>query len=456
MSSEPRELLRLLREIMILRLLDHPNIIKIIDVFSPIYSPNFQLQQLYIVFEFAGENLHQFLASSHTHVLHFTESDAASIMRQMLAATGYLHRCRVIHRDLKPENVLVQRGHDGTLVVKLGDFGLCREFFEFESLGRDAVSIFQRSLPRTVSGSARLPSDGASLAEDEMSIEQQNVMQIAANSVGVVIDPGDNEIFDGDDMFAHPLVRQQSAFTVTPQYRAPEIYMSDGYYDQAIDVWSLGCILYDMLFIVQQNRRHSELIASGKLPKPQTLVHRELVKFFFINILSMLSDHALQVMRQKKLFAGVDQPTLENPSIEEDMYTRMFEVCGNPARDTVDRMCRDRRWIPIMDAHLSRPNRGVGFKQRLPECSDLAIDLLKEMLTFDNQNRISAAQAFQHAFVQPGPKATIDDVVGHRSAVQTAKAISSMNLDLAPESSREQQISTIMRAIERERAHYVH
>jgi serine/threonine protein kinase len=170
----------------------------------------------------------------------------------------------------------------------------------------------------------------------------------------------------------------------------------------------------------------------------------------------MRFDHAPQVMRQKKLFAGVDQPTLENPSIEEDMYTRMFEVCGNPARDTVDRMCRDRRWIPIMDAHLSRPNRGVGFKQRLPECSDLAIDLLREMLTFDNQNRISAAQAFQHAFVQPGPKATIDDVVGHRSAVQTAKAISSMNLDLAPESSREQQISTIMRAIERERAHYVH
>jgi len=27
-------------------------------------------------------------------------------------------------------------------------------------------------------------------------------------------------------------------------YRAPEIYMSDGFYDQAVDVWSLGCILY--------------------------------------------------------------------------------------------------------------------------------------------------------------------------------------------------------------------
>jgi serine/threonine protein kinase len=281
MSSEPRELLRVLREISILRLLDHPNIIKIIDVFPPIYSANLLLEQLYIVFEFAGESLHSFLASSHTHVSLFTESDAASIMRQMLAATGYLHRCRVIHRDLKPENVLVQRAHDGTLVVKLGDFGLCREFFEFEGPERGAVSIFQRSLPRTQSGSTRHTGDGTALVDDEISVEHQNVMQMAANSVGVDIAADDSEIFDGDDMFAHPLVRKQSAQTVTPQYRAPEIYMSDGYYDQAIDVWSLGCIFYDMLFIMQQNRRHSQLLASGQLRVPQTLAHRELVGIAF-------------------------------------------------------------------------------------------------------------------------------------------------------------------------------
>ena len=109
-----------------------------------------------------------------------------------------------------------------------------------------------------------------------------------------------------------------------------------------------------------------------------------------------------------------------------------------------------------MDAHLSRPNIGVGFRNRLPECSDIAMDLLQQMLTFDNQCRVSAAQAFQHPFVQPGPKRTIDDVVGHQSAVQTAVLISRMNLDLAPEYSNEQQISTILGAIEKERAHYEH
>lgn len=281
MSSEPKELLRILREISILRLLDHPNVIKIIDVLPLVYSQNRLLEQLYIVFEFAGESLHQFLASSHTHISTFTEGDAASIMRQALAATGYLHRCRVIHRDLKPENILVQRLDNGDLVVKLGDFGLCREFFEYEGLAAEAISIFQRSLPRSQSGSARPPGDGHALVNDEMSVEQESVMQLAAHSVGVDITIDESEIFDGDDMFAHPLVRRQSARTVTPQYRAPEIYMSDGYYDQAVDVWSLGCILYDMMFIMQQNHRHKQQMDSRKLLRPQSLAHREQVSVTF-------------------------------------------------------------------------------------------------------------------------------------------------------------------------------
>lgn len=455
MQSEPRELLRLLREISILRLLDHPNIIKILDVFPPIYSQNRLLEQLYIVFEFAGESLHHFLASSHTHLYPFTEIDAASIMRQVLAATGYLHRCRVIHRDLKPENILVEREHNGTLIVKLGDFGLCREFFECDGSTSNTTSIFQRSLPRSQSGNARQPGDGHALVDDEMSVEQQAAIQLAANAVDVAITIDDSEIFDGDDMCAHPLVRRISAKTVTPQYRAPEIYMSDGYYDQAVDVWSLGCILYDMLFTIQQNQKHSQLLASGKIKSPQSLFYREMVRLTRLNIrcFQIRNVITLQMMRSKKLFAQAEEPDIRNPS-EEDIYTRMFDVCGTPAKNIIDRMCRDPKWKPIMEAHLLRPNQGVGFKQRLPECSDLALDLLQQMLTFDNQNRVSAAQAFQHSFVQPGPKTTIDDVVGHRSAVQAAIAISRKNLDLE-ESSKEQQMSTIIQAIEEERAHYV-
>jgi serine/threonine protein kinase len=286
MSSDPRELLRLLREISILRMLDHPNVIKVIDVFPPLYSQIRRLEQLYVVFEFAGESLHQFLVSSHTHVCPFTESDAAAIMRQMLAATGYLHRCRVIHRDLKPENILVQRVEDGSLIVKLGDFGLCREFFEYDQLSPTMTSIFQCSLPRSQSGSVRSSGDCHPL-EDEISSEQESVIQIAASSVGVALPYDSIEIFDGDDMINHPLVRRQTAKTVTAQYRAPEIYISDGYYDQAVDVWSLGCILYDMLFMLQLNKKHSQLLAAGTIKSPQSLFSRGQVNMAFsINFFS--------------------------------------------------------------------------------------------------------------------------------------------------------------------------
>ena len=290
MCSEPKECLRLLREMTILRLLDHPNVIKIIDVFPPVYSPTHQLEQLYIVFEFGGESLYQFLVSSHTHDVSFTESDVASIMKQMLAATGYLHRCRVIHRDLKPENILVERVADGSLNVKLADFGLCREFFEFEGVSSDSPSIFQRSLARSMSGNARQASDGNALDDEIQSAELQNVMEIAASSAGVEIP---SEIFDGDDMVGHPLMRQQSAKTVTPQYRAPEIYMSDGYYDQAVDVWSLGCILYDMLYSMQLNRKHSQLIANGTLKKPQPLHLRDMVSIPFWPLIVFFSFFVL-------------------------------------------------------------------------------------------------------------------------------------------------------------------
>jgi len=109
-----------------------------------------------------------------------------------------------------------------------------------------------------------------------------------------------------------------------------------------------------------------------------------------------------------------------------------------------------------MDAHMSQPRLGVGIESLLPECSSSAMHLLKRMLIFDNQARISAAQAFQHSFVQPGHKATIDDIAGHRSAVLTARAISRINLDLPPEFkksfefSREEQMGSIVRVLQQQ------
>jgi serine/threonine protein kinase len=54
------------------------------------------------------------------------ETDAATVMKQLLSAVAYLHSISVIHRDIKPENILVSDVGDGKIDIKLADFGLAK------------------------------------------------------------------------------------------------------------------------------------------------------------------------------------------------------------------------------------------------------------------------------------------------------------------------------------------
>lgn len=87
---------RLKREILIMKRLDHPNIIRLFEVFE-------DEKDLYLVMELCtgGELFDRIIKSGH-----FSERYAASIMKQILSAIAYCHANDVMHRDLKPENVL--------------------------------------------------------------------------------------------------------------------------------------------------------------------------------------------------------------------------------------------------------------------------------------------------------------------------------------------------------------
>lgn len=105
-----------LREIAVLKLLEHPNIVRLLDVH---HSAN----HLYLVLEFVEQDLRRFM-NAVTEQNPLDPRRAMSIVQQLLRGMDYCHGHGVIHRDLKPENILIGPQDD----VKIGDFGLARAF----------------------------------------------------------------------------------------------------------------------------------------------------------------------------------------------------------------------------------------------------------------------------------------------------------------------------------------
>ncbi|OQS55266.1 cell [Ecytonucleospora hepatopenaei] len=145
-----------LREISILKLLNHPNIIGIEQV---IHREDF----LIMVLEFAEYDLIKYIKKFGNKICKYT------IINQLVAGVANMHSHNVIHRDLKPANILMTREN----ILKIADFGLAR-----------VVSSMDASYSTEV---------------------------------------------------------------ITLWYRPPELFEGVSMYSFEVDIWSLGCIIYEIL-----------------------------------------------------------------------------------------------------------------------------------------------------------------------------------------------------------------
>mmetsp|Transcript_41543 Transcript_41543/g.90510 ORF Transcript_41543/g.90510 Transcript_41543/m.90510 type:complete len:515 (-) Transcript_41543:136-1680(-) len=95
-KSQVGSIQRFQRMIDVMKLLDHPNIIRLKELFE-------DRRNFYLILEFAagGKLLDRVLAANA-----FAETDAAIVMKQIFKAITYMHDHRICHRDLKPEAIL--------------------------------------------------------------------------------------------------------------------------------------------------------------------------------------------------------------------------------------------------------------------------------------------------------------------------------------------------------------
>lgn len=132
-------------EIAILKCVDHPNIIKLQDVF-------FGKRSVYIVTDLCrGGELFELLNSGKNQGFVFREDRASKLMRDMISAVHYLHSKGIVHRDLKLENFLFEAKSSSSPLVLI-DFGLSKHFEHGERLTQRVGSCYYTA-PEVLAGS---------------------------------------------------------------------------------------------------------------------------------------------------------------------------------------------------------------------------------------------------------------------------------------------------------------
>ncbi|CAH8433242.1 unnamed protein product [Dicrocoelium dendriticum] len=220
-------------------------------------------EDIYLVFEYMESDLHKCIKKGNV----LDDIHKRYIFYQLLKAIKFIHSANVIHRDLKPSNVLL----DSACRAKLCDFGLMRSL-------------------TNVTGT------------NQPSFEELS----------------DSGVQSGDP--------ELTEYVATRWYRAPEILLASNRYTKFVDMWSLGCILAEMLlgkplFPGTSTINQIEKIVSA-MPKPTTQ-----------DILNLQSDYGTPVLEQALQKSGGTLESLFPATVASnafDMVKRLLQL--NPLK----------------------------------------------------------------------------------------------------------------------------
>ncbi|KAM0253401.1 hypothetical protein ACHAP5_000430 [Fusarium lateritium] len=191
-GSNPSRFAKIYREVAILRGVQHPNIVRLIDKVETD-------RHIGIILEYAsGGELFDYILNHR----YLKDNAARRLFAQLVSGVGYLHKKGIVHRDLKLENLLLDRNRN----IIITDFGFANTFDPNEELSKDEeLNITDKEFVKRM-GLDRVKMNGS---------RKGDLMQTSCGS---------------------------------PCYAAPELVVSDSLYTgRKVDVWSCGVILYAML-----------------------------------------------------------------------------------------------------------------------------------------------------------------------------------------------------------------
>lgn len=310
---------RLLREISILRYVNHPNVVRIRELLLPKDLESFN--ELFIVMEHAQSDLKKLLKSP----VHLEPSHIQLISYNVLAGMKYIHSANVLHRDLKPANILLNEDCE----VKICDFGLAR-------------SVPEEVKDEFVEEAEEQPEEAKVLANKPKGKLQRTSK--AQNKT------------------------QLTGHVVTRWYRAPELILLEKEYTKAIDVWSIGCVVAELLGMLKANAA--------------TFMERTPL-FPGTSCFPLSPDHHTKVRK-----AGF-------PSSNSDQLNVIFEVVGTPGEEDLHFITDDKA-ITYLKSFKQRERKSLGLMY--PHSHAALIELIEKMVVFDPFKRLSLEEAISHPY----------------------------------------------------------
>jgi renal tumor antigen len=203
------------------------------------------------------------------------EKKAKLYIYQILKALDFLHKNGIFHRDIKPENILVTQDS-----AKIADLGSCRGIYTNQPFSEYISTRWSATL--------------------------------APQSI-------------------YPLLLFSFCVYSFSRYRAPECLLTDGYYNFKMDIWGLGCVLFEILMLYP-------------------------------------------------LFPGTD---------ELDQITLIHSLLGTPSKEVLSQFKQSKH----MDFNFP-PARGKGLGPLLTDHSPQLLDLLSHMLAYDPEARFASPHFF--------------------------------------------------------------